>query len=151
MKVRIRKSVRRPGIKSAPIREAITETLKGEKRPAGTEVSVLIVNDGRIRELNRAYRGVDSPTDVLAFAMNEGRFADLHPELLGDVVISVCRAEAQAAEAGHDLMEELRLLAVHGTLHLLGHEDETSSGRARMRRRERKYLRSAQKHGGEDP
>ena len=134
--------MRRPGIKVAPIREVIEKTLEGEKK-LDSEVSVLIVSDARIRELNRLYRGVDAPTDVLAFAMGEGMFADLHPELLGDVVLSAERAEAQAVEAGHSLMEELRLLTIHGTLHLLGYEDETASGRARMRRRERKYLKDA--------
>jgi probable rRNA maturation factor len=101
---------------------------------------VLLVGDTRIRDLNRQYRDIDSPTDVLAFAMGEGTFADLHPELLGDVVVSVERAEEQAQRAGHSLDEELRLLAIHGTLHLLGYEDESTSGRARMRRRGRAYL-----------
>ncbi|UCD57107.1 MAG: rRNA maturation RNase YbeY [Candidatus Hydrogenedentota bacterium] len=150
MKVRIRKSVRRREIRLAPIREAIERTLDGEKR-TDAEVSVLIVNDARIRELNRLYRGIDSPTDVLAFAMAEGRFTDLHPDLLGDVVISAERAAVQAGRAGHALAHELRLLAVHGTLHLLGYEDETASGQARMRRLERKYLKRARKPGGESP
>lgn len=110
-----------------------------------------MVNDARIRELNRQYRNIDSPTDVLAFAMGEGEFADLHPQILGDVVISMDKAGEQAERAGHGLPEELRLLAVHGTLHLLGYEDETPSGRARMRRRERKYLKAAHNSGGEGP
>jgi probable rRNA maturation factor len=133
--------VRKAGIKVAPIRQAIRKTLEGESR-ADAEVSVLLVDNSRIRELNRLYRGVDSATDVLAFAMGEGEFADLHPEIIGDVVISVEKAEEQAQQAGHGLIDELRLLAVHGTLHLLGHEDESVSGRSRMRRRERKYLKN---------
>lgn len=144
----VRKSVRRPGIRIAPIRKAIERTLEGEKRADG-EVSVLIVGDAKIHRLNRLYREVDSPTDVLAFAMGEGKFADLHPRLLGDVVISADRADEQARRAGHSLLQELELLAVHGTLHLLGHEDKTPSGRARMRKRERKYLNPAKKTGGE--
>jgi len=92
-----------------------------------------------MRNLNRSYRGIDAPTDVLAFPMGEGEFASMNPQILGDVVISIDRAQAQADRAGHALMAELRLLAVHGTLHLLGYEDETSSGRARMRRLARKY------------
>jgi probable rRNA maturation factor len=112
---------------------------------------VFLVGDSRIRTLNRQYRGVDSPTDVLAFAMGEGEFAGLHPHILGDVVISVDTASKQAKKAGHSLQEELRLLGVHGTLHLLGYDDETSSGSARMRRRERKYLQEAQDPGGEGP
>ncbi len=131
--------MRRPEIRVAPIREAIEATLEGEKR-TNAEVSVLIVNDARIRKLNRLYRGIDTPTDVLAFAMGEGEFASIHPELLGDIIISVERAATQAARAGHSLGEEVCLLAVHGTLHLLGYEDETTSGRALMRRLARKYL-----------
>ena len=110
---------------------------------------MLIVNNARIRELNRLYREIDSPTDVLAFAMAEGEFAQVNSELLGDVVISAETAEAQAGRAGHGLAEELQLLAVHGTLHLLGHEDESESGRNRMRRLERKYLKRTRKPGGE--
>jgi len=109
---------------------------------------VLIVTDARIRELNRQYRKVDSPTDVLAFRMAEGEFAHLNSELLGDVVISAETAAAQARRAGHGLVEELRLLAVHGTLHLLGHEDESEPGRTRMRRIERKYLKRMRESGG---
>lgn len=131
--------MRRPEIRVAPIREAIEATLEGEKR-TDAEVSVLIVNDARIRKLNRLYRGIDTPTDVLAFAMGEGQFASIHPELLGDIIISVERAAAQAVRAGHSLEEEVRLLAAHGTLHLLGYEDENISGRALMRKLARKYL-----------
>jgi len=107
-------------------------------------VSVLIVTDARIRELNRTYRGIDSSTDVLAFPMAEGKFAALNPDLIGDIVISAERARVQAQQAGHDLIDELRLLAAHGTLHLLGYEDETSRGRARMRRLAQKYAMSAE-------
>lgn len=111
-------------------------------------MSVLIAGDARIRKLNRQYRGIDSPTDVLAFAMGDGEFADLHPQLLGDVVISADTAGRQAEKAGRGLTEELRLLAVHGTLHLLGYDDETPAERARMRRRERRYLKTAPDSGG---
>jgi len=102
-----------------------------------------------MRKLNRQYRNIDSPTDVLAFAMGEGEFSGLHPHLLGDVVVSVDTAERQAKKAGHSLQEELRMLAVHGTLHLLGYEDETPSGSARMLKRGRRYLQGAQNPGGE--
>lgn len=142
--------MRKPEIGIAPIREAIERTLDGEKR-ADAEVSVFIVSDARIQRLNRSYRKIDSPTDVLAFPMGEGEFADLNPHILGDVVISAQRAKEQADRTGRSLPEELRLLAVHGTLHLLGYEDETGPGRARMRRRERKYLSAVKKTGGEGP
>lgn len=142
--------MRRPEIKLASIRAAIKRTLEGEKR-TNAEVSVLLVNDSRMRDLNRLYRGIDSSTDVLAFAMGEGEFSDLHPDLLGDVAICVDAADKQKDRAGHSLIEEIRFLAIHGTLHLLGYEDETAAGRARMRRRGRKYLKDSRKSGGEGP
>ncbi len=102
-------------------------------------MSVLLVGDRRMRKLNLSYRTIDAPTDVLSFSMGEGEFASLNPDILGDVVVSIDRAGVQAEQAGHSLTDELRLLVVHGTLHLLGYEDETSGGRARMRRLARKY------------
>jgi len=131
--------MRKPQINIAPLREAIEQTLRGENRE-DAEVSVLLVNDERMRDLNRTYRGVDSTTDVLAFPMGEGEFPELNPQMLGDIVVSVERALLQAKQAGHDLVDEVRLLAVHGTLHLLGYEDETSAGRTRMRRLAKKYI-----------
>jgi probable rRNA maturation factor len=116
----------------------IERALRAENRQ-DAEVSVLIVNDARMRELNRTYRGIDSSTDVLAFPMGEGAFSSLNPQMIGDVVISAERALAQAQRGGRPLDDEARLLAAHGTLHLLGYEDETTAGRARMRRLARKY------------
>ena len=77
--------------------------------------------------------------------------SDLHPDLLGDVAICVDAADKQKDRAGHSLIEEIRFLAIHGTLHLLGYEDETASGRARMRRRGRMYLKKLRESGGEVP
>lgn len=98
------------------------------KVPADTIVVLTLTSDAHIKEYNRRYRGLDEPTDVLAFAAREKptdqRF--LPPpgtELwLGDIVISLERARVQAKAAHHDLEAELRLLAVHGFLHLLGHD-----------------------------
>lgn len=131
------------------------------------EVSVAIVDDEEIRALNRRYRGVDRPTDVLAFPLLDAeelraarrpdappaaappealppagalassspaaRRVDPEPVLLGDVIISLPRAEAQAREYGHSLERELCFLAVHGTLHLLGYDHDTPEGEAAMR------------------
>ncbi len=95
-----------------------------------TEVSVLLTDDAGIQTLNRTYRGLDQPTDVLSFAQREGEGGDAHDPFLGDVVISVERAERQAKDFGHSLARELGFLAVHGTLHLLGwdhHKPEQES------------------------
>jgi len=112
------------------------------------EVTVALVSDGRMRALNRSYRGKDYATDVLSFpaltASGDGMTTGLAgaPETgpyLGDVVIAVGVANRQADEAGHSLATELRILALHGLLHLLGYDHESDDGRmarveARLRR-----------------
>jgi probable rRNA maturation factor len=90
-----------------------------------------------MRALNRRYRGKDRTTDVLSFALREGPFGDVQPEMLGDIVISVPVAEKQARERGHSLSREIEHLLVHGLLHLLGYDHERGHAEARrMRRKE---------------
>jgi probable rRNA maturation factor len=105
------------------------------------EVSVLLTDDEEIRRLNKQYRGIDRATDVLAFAMREGMDAELNPHLLGDIVISVQTAQRQSSRVGHSLDMELALLAVHGTLHLLGYDHERDSEATIMRNKEEMMLR----------
>ena len=105
------------------------------------EVSIMLTDDEQIQQLNKQYRHVDSPTDVLAFAMREGIDADLNPHLLGDIVISVQTAHQQALDVGHSLDIELALLAVHGMLHLLGYDHEISDEAIVMREKEETILR----------
>lgn len=88
--------------------------------------------------LNRQYRGVEGPTDVLAFPMREGRFGRLSPDLLGDVVISVETARRQAGRG--EFRGELALLLVHGILHLVGYDHQTPAARQRMWRKQRVLL-----------
>jgi probable rRNA maturation factor len=97
------------------------------------QITVALVTDRRIHELNRSFRGVNQATDVLSFPADE-------PGMLGDVVIARGVARRQARGAGHDLRTELRVLALHGLLHLLGYDHEHDSGRmarleARLRRK----------------
>lgn len=95
--------------------------------PRGDQFCVGLVSDARIRALNNEFRGVDRPTDVLAFPGD----GSLNPEnhvYLGDIVVSVPMAERQARDAGHTLARELRLLCLHGYLHLLGYDHETDGG-----------------------
>jgi probable rRNA maturation factor len=92
-------------------------------------VSIAIVSDARVRSLNREYRGVDSATDVLSFPSNDDSTDVVHPdESLGDIVIAAGVARRQAAAAGHAVAIELRVLALHGLLHLAGHDHETDGG-----------------------
>lgn len=95
-------------------------------------VTVAIVPNTRVRELNRRYRGKDTPTDVLSFPAEE-------PGELGDVVIALEVARRQAAQAGHSLTTEFRVLALHGLLHLLGYDHERDAGQ--MRRLEQRLRR----------
>jgi len=99
------------------------------------EVAVVVSDDASLQELNRRFRAVDAPTDVLAFP-NESRGpfvnAPDQPRYLGDVILSYPRAEEQAAEAGHSALDELQLLTVHGVLHLLGYDDQEETARAEM-------------------
>jgi probable rRNA maturation factor len=100
-------------------------------RARGT-VTVAIVSDARVRALNRQYRRKDKATDVLSFPSGERGY-------LGDVVIAAGVAARQAHEAGHTLATELRVLALHGLLHLLGYDHERDDGRmARLERRLRR-------------
>jgi probable rRNA maturation factor len=100
---------------------------------AGAELSVVLTGDVRIHALNRVYRGKDRPTDVLAFAMREGELGDVGREMLGDVIVSVETARRQAARAGHDVLAEVTMLLVHGTLHLLGWDHETAAKDRKMK------------------
>ncbi len=104
------------------------------------ELSVVFVGSDKMRRLNAEYRGVDRPTDVLSFPMLEGGGAN-HPGLLGDIVICVPKAAAQAKERSISVHEEVMRLLVHGLLHLLGYDHEKSSDQERkMKRRERELL-----------
>jgi probable rRNA maturation factor len=102
--------------------------------PARTrgEVTIALISDGRMRTLNRAYRGKDYATDVLSFPVDDDNF-------LGDIAIATGVAERQADDAGHPLGTELRILALHGLLHLLGYDHERDNGEmARVEARLRK-------------
>jgi len=110
------------------------------------EISILFLDDNGILKLNRKYRGIERPTDVLSFALNQGDFPDPQPEMWGDIVISVETAARQAVEAGDSFEDEITRLLVHGALHLLGYDHERSKkDAARMRRMERKIISSMEK------
>jgi probable rRNA maturation factor len=105
-----------------PLRAALRREGVGDD----VEISLLLCDDAAIRALNAAHRGLDKATDVLSFAQED-------PHLLGDIVISLETAARQAHAAGWPPAHEVALLAVHGLLHLLGHEDDTAAGAALMR------------------
>jgi len=99
----------------------------------GTSATLVLVGDERMRTLNRRFRGFDCATDVLSFPAHNGDFPhqDEDTDYLGDVVISVDTARRQARRRGSTLPRELRVLALHWLLHLLGHDHETDNGEMR--------------------
>ena len=112
------------------IRRAIESTLDYEKIIRDCEVSVTLCDTEAIHRLNLEYRGIDRPTDVLSFPLNEDieTAADELPEIpLGDIVLCIDKAKEQAAELGHSFIREAAFLAIHSTLHLLGYDHERSS------------------------
>ncbi len=105
----------------------------------------MFANDSFSRRLNREYRGKDTPTDVLSFPMYES-ISDLPQEgefLLGDIVINLHQAQRQAKKSGRPLFEELKVLLVHGLLHLLGYDHERNEKEERKMRREETRLLNA--------
>lgn len=118
--------------------ERFLDKLAEEEPPAAPSMSLCLVSDRRMRELNRRYRDMDRTTDVLSFPADDD--SDPHEEsYLGDLVISVPAAHRQAKERGHTLARELRILVIHGYLHLLGYDHETDDGA--MMRRQRRLVR----------
>jgi len=127
------------------IERAVVAALAAEGLTGAIEVSVLVTDDATLHQLNRDYRGVDAPTDVLSFADDEESDADSTafvrapdaPRYLGDLAISYERVIAQAAEYEHSRERELAFLTVHGVLHLLGYDHERGAeDQAAMRDRE---------------
>jgi len=176
------------------LRDVAVEVLSQEEVDGETELSLIITDDEAIRELNRRFRGVDAPTDVLAFgsvlgppsvhcvpgtlylspwycpsrtvSRTSAQYQGLGPEdqgygtkcagaekqfvsapesppYLGDVVISYQRALAQAEELGHTAAEELKLLVIHGILHLLGYDHQEQAAARKMREREKNHEAAA--------
>jgi probable rRNA maturation factor len=124
------------------VAEQITR-LVGED-PEAAEWSLTLVDDAAIQTFNREYRGYDRPTDVLSFSQLEGEddfpMPEEGPRVLGDVVVSVQRAQKQAEERGHEFEAEMALLITHGLLHLLGEDHDDPERKARMWARQQQVL-----------
>lgn len=111
----------------------------------GAELSVALVDDAVIHALNRDFRGKDKPTDVLAFAMEEGTATPSAggPRLLGDVIVSVETAQKQAKRRRRPLLDELTMLLAHGLLHLLGYDHQSDDEERIMVAKTRELERAA--------
>ena len=110
------------------VKRAVLAVLDFEDFGRRAEVSVTFTDNEGIHALNREYRNVDRPTDVLSFPLSDGEVYDTDGDavLLGDIVISLERAQTQAEEYGHSFEREVAFLTVHSMLHLLGYDHETS-------------------------
>ena len=105
-------------------------------------IGLLLVDDDEIQKLNNAYLNRSKPTNVLSFAMTEGEFGNINPQILGDIVISVQTAYRDSSIYRIDLMDEVEFLIIHGLLHLLGynHENTSAEKAAEMNGRERELF-----------
>ena len=141
MRIQIENRQSRHKVLKRPLRKIARKILSVSGYP-DAELSILILDDAGIREINRDYLQRDRPTNVISFAMQEGEGADLHPLVLGDVVISAERAAQDAHEAGVPFEHELWFLLIHGILHLVGydHERGTLQEAERMEAREREIF-----------
>ena len=140
------------------LRQAVEETLAYEQYGNDVQVSVTLTDDEGIRDLNARFRGMDKPTDVLSFPLLdfeddcEEPPIDEMENMLGDIVLNLQRARAQADEFGHSFEREAAFLTVHSMLHLLGYDHETSEQDEQdMRARQRDVMeRMGLAVGGED-
>ena len=122
----------------------IKKVLQYLKVDEETEISVLFTDDKFIRSLNNKYRGIDKPTDVLSFSLQEGAIKSPEVEsnkLLGDIIISAETAQRQADNLNHSLEKELTVLLIHGLLHLTGHDHEKGKDYKIMREKESEMLK----------
>jgi probable rRNA maturation factor len=131
----------------ALLERVLLSALAGDGLRGAVELSLVVTDDAEIEDLNRRYRQLDQPTDVLSFAQLESpaeagveQFPTTGARQLGDIVISGDRVRAQAIEYEHSQQRELAYLAVHGLLHLLGYDHETEAERKIMREKEETAL-----------
>ncbi len=111
------------------LERAANETLKHEF--ATGDITIVLTDDDQLHELNRDFLGIDAPTDVLSFPASESD-PETGSAYLGDILISIPRAAQQAHAAGHELIDEVQLLVVHGSLHLVGHDHAEAEEKAKM-------------------
>jgi probable rRNA maturation factor len=104
------------------------------------ELSILIVDDQQIAQFNRNYLNRIGPTNVIAFPMREGRFTEITPNLLGDVVISAQSAHQEGQSAGLSMEDRFNQLLIHGILHLSGYDHENTRTEARRMEKKTKEL-----------
>ncbi len=132
-----RNEVRGSGVDARALKHAAQRLLTAVGE-GDSSLSIVLVGDERIRDLNREHRGKDKPTDVLSFSLVENGHEPAGERMIGDVVISIDTARRQAAGYEAPLQRELYRLLIHGILHVLGHDHEQPGERREMEREERR-------------
>ena len=131
-------------INKALLEKTAYTTLATNKECNSFELGIVITDDENIHRINKEYRGIDAPTDVISFALLEGENDFVMPPddtlHLGEVIISYPRVVDQAQEQKHPIEREMTWLVVHGVLHLLGHDHETDTDRKAMQAIEKEIL-----------
>jgi probable rRNA maturation factor len=123
------------------LERAVNAALAHESEPLDSELSIVLTDEARLQQLNRDYLGIDAPTDVLSFPASETD-PETGARYIGDIIISMPRAQTQAVTAGHPLESEVQFLVVHGVLHLLGHDHAEVEQKARMWKAQAEILES---------
>ena len=145
-------------VKRPWLRQAVSKTLKTAHADPNVQLDLVITDDDTTHELNRTYRHVDAPTDVLAFALAESSIGDdvfVEPPdqlpALGEVIVSYPTAVRQAEQHGHPVEKELAVLVIHGVLHLLGYDHHTDEEEREMRALEAEALKKVERAGNTRP
>jgi probable rRNA maturation factor len=137
------------GLERGWLERVVQETLSAGGIGSAVELGLVIADEGEVRRLNQSYRGVDEPTDVLAFGLHSFREEGLSSFItppdgvlhLGEVILSYPQAAEQAKEQGPSLEREMALLIIHGVLHLLGYDHDDPGQESKMKGEEERILR----------
>lgn len=124
------------------IKKVVKEVLKTEGLSFAYEVSITFVDKDQIHQLNKKYRDVDRPTDVLSFPLEEDFYVEGVDTMLGDIVICMDVASEQAKDFGHTIEREIMYLTAHSMLHLLGYDHIDEDDKSIMRAREKEVMRN---------
>jgi rRNA maturation RNase YbeY len=143
MMINIDLTDKRHALDSRDVRRVIQSVFRGEKAP-GKHIDVIFCRDKEIIVLNKEFKGSRKSTDVLAFDLSNRE----NPSYLGEVYVNLQMARRQAALFKVPYMEEVKRLAIHGVLHLLGFRDDTTANRARMWEHQESYLENGSKRRG---
>jgi probable rRNA maturation factor len=141
MSISIQNRQKRQRIDTGRVRRSLKRLLR-ELNCKDSDISLLLVDDDQIREFNRTYLARDYPTNVISFSMTEGAFGHIHPEILGDIILSTETAARDALTGNLDFMDEVEFLLIHGLLHLKGynHENKGTDEAEKMKNRERELF-----------